>query len=213
MDEQGQRPPPRNPRGAIDAAVWRVAATVVTGAMAVVFDATMVSVAIHDLARELNVPLGTIQWVGTGYLLPMFVTIPMAGVDFASAHVLVPLLVGGACVATFIARALSRPSRSLVDLTLFRHRPLATATAYAGLRGPEVSSASMITRIAQQLGGSTGTALLAFILQTATLDRDLAGGFRTAFWWAVALTAMAMPLSLLLPQRGGTEQALPVAEP
>ena len=63
----------------IDPAVWRTAFTIIVGALAVVFDTTIVSVALNDLGRELNAPLSTIQWISTGYLLAMFVTIPVAG--------------------------------------------------------------------------------------------------------------------------------------
>ena len=63
----------------IDPAVWRIAFTVIAGAMAVVFDTTIVSVALNDLAHDLHTPIATIQWVSTGYLLAMFITIPIAG--------------------------------------------------------------------------------------------------------------------------------------
>ncbi|MEU4246198.1 MDR family MFS transporter [Amycolatopsis sp. NPDC026612] len=63
--------------GRVDPAVWRLAFTIIAGALAAMFDTTIVSVAINDLARELHAPLGTIQWVSTGYLLAMFVTIPI----------------------------------------------------------------------------------------------------------------------------------------
>ncbi|WP_433469835.1 MDR family MFS transporter [Spirillospora sp. CA-128828] len=62
-----------------DPAVWRMAFTIIVGALAVVFDTTIVSVALNDLAKELGAPLATIQWVSTGYLLAVFVTIPLAG--------------------------------------------------------------------------------------------------------------------------------------
>lgn len=63
----------------IEYAVWVTAFTVIVGAMAVVFDATIVSIAIQDLTTDLHASLSTIQWVSTGYLLAMFVTIPVAG--------------------------------------------------------------------------------------------------------------------------------------
>ncbi|WP_432826714.1 MDR family MFS transporter [Dactylosporangium sp. CA-092794] len=63
----------------VDPAVWRTAFTIIAGAMVVVFDATIVSVALNDLAKDLHAPISTIQWVSTGYLLAMFVTIPVAG--------------------------------------------------------------------------------------------------------------------------------------
>ncbi|MFD5654035.1 MDR family MFS transporter [Streptomyces sp. NPDC127039] len=63
----------------VDPAVWRLAFTVIAGAMAVVFDTTILSVALNDLAADLHAPLSTIQWVSTAYLLAMFVTIPLTG--------------------------------------------------------------------------------------------------------------------------------------
>ncbi|MFH8405624.1 hypothetical protein ACH4FX_12735 [Streptomyces sp. NPDC018019] len=74
-----------------------------------------------------------------------------------------------------------------------------------GLRHAEIPDAGIITRVAQQIGGSVGTAALAVVLQRATGDARtpgaLADGFRTAFWWSVAFTAVAVPLCLLLPGR------------
>ena len=63
----------------IDPAVWRTAFTIVAGAMAVVFDATIVSLAINPLAQGFNASIATVQWVNAGYLLAMFVTIPLVG--------------------------------------------------------------------------------------------------------------------------------------
>ncbi|MEV6358329.1 MDR family MFS transporter [Streptomyces hydrogenans] len=63
----------------VDPAVWRLAFTVIAGAMAVVFDTTILSVALNDLAADLDASLSTIQWVSTAYLLAMFVTIPLTG--------------------------------------------------------------------------------------------------------------------------------------
>ena len=65
--------------GRVDPAVWRLAFTIIVGALAPMFDTTIVSVAINDLARVLHAPLGTIQWVSTGYLLALGVTIPVVG--------------------------------------------------------------------------------------------------------------------------------------
>jgi EmrB/QacA subfamily drug resistance transporter len=64
---------------AVDPAIWRMAFTIVVGAMAVIFDTTIVSVALNDLTHELHASLSTVQWISTGYLLAMFVTIPVAG--------------------------------------------------------------------------------------------------------------------------------------
>lgn len=62
----------------VDPAVRRIGATLVVGALGVVFDTTVVSVALDDLAKAFDAPLATVQWVSTGYLLAVFVTIPLA---------------------------------------------------------------------------------------------------------------------------------------
>src|SRR6478752_418376 len=51
----------------------------IVGGLAVIFDSTIVSIALHTLAADLNVPVSTIQWVSTGYLLALGVTIPVVG--------------------------------------------------------------------------------------------------------------------------------------
>ncbi|MEU4218424.1 DHA2 family efflux MFS transporter permease subunit [Actinoplanes sp. NPDC026623] len=63
--------------------------------------------------------------------------------------------------------------------------------AYLGLDRDRIPQASMITRIAQQVGGSFGTAILAVVLQ--------AGTFPAAFWVATGVSVLAIGLSFLLP--------------
>ena len=59
--------------------VWIVAAVVVVGAIMSILDTTIVNVALETLARELDAPLSTIQWVSTGYLLALATVIPLTG--------------------------------------------------------------------------------------------------------------------------------------
>jgi MFS family permease len=101
--------------------------------------------------------------------------------------------------------------------------PLSGA-AFFGLGHKEIPDASIIVRVAQQVGGSVGIAVLAVILQHATsgarTPSALADGFGDAFWWSVAFTAVAVPLCLFLPGRPrppapateetGAEDAVPV---
>lgn len=63
----------------LDPAVMRIAMAVVIGGIAVIFDTTIVSVALHELGVGLDASVDTIQWVSTAYLLAMFVAIPLAG--------------------------------------------------------------------------------------------------------------------------------------
>jgi MFS family permease len=63
----------------VDPQVLKVAMVLIVGGLAVVFDTTIVSVALHSLAAQLNTSIETIQWVSTGYLLALGVTIPLVG--------------------------------------------------------------------------------------------------------------------------------------
>ncbi|MBN9619734.1 MAG: DHA2 family efflux MFS transporter permease subunit, partial [Actinobacteria bacterium] len=66
-------------RSGVDPEVRRIAFAVIAGAIVVIFDSTIVSVALQQLSLHLHTSLGTIQWVSTGYLLAMFLAIPAAG--------------------------------------------------------------------------------------------------------------------------------------
>jgi EmrB/QacA subfamily drug resistance transporter len=63
----------------LDPGVVKVATVLIVGALAVVFDTTIVSVALHTMAAELHTSIATIQWVSTGYLLALGVAIPLVG--------------------------------------------------------------------------------------------------------------------------------------
>lgn len=87
------------------------------------------------------------------------------------------------------------------------------SVAFVGLERQQVPHASIITRLAQQLGGAFGTAILAVILQSATNSAtgpgDLARGFDQAFWWTVGFTVVAIGICLALP---GKPAAVPADE-
>ena len=63
----------------LDPALLKLAGIVLVGAVAVQLDATIVSVAIDTLGRDLHAGLSTIQWVSTGYLLALALVIPLTG--------------------------------------------------------------------------------------------------------------------------------------
>jgi len=62
----------------VDPKVLKTALILVVGALAVVFDTTIVGVALQRLATDLRVPVSTIQWVTTGYLLALGVAVPLS---------------------------------------------------------------------------------------------------------------------------------------
>jgi EmrB/QacA subfamily drug resistance transporter len=73
------------------------------------------------------------------------------------------------------------------------------SVAFVGVARGDVPHASVISRIASQVGGSFGVAVLAVILTAAVASSGGSAGFDAAFWWATAFAAVGIPLSLLLP--------------
>jgi EmrB/QacA subfamily drug resistance transporter len=69
----------RGPDEGLSREVKVVAGVVVLGVIMSLLDTTIVSVALDTLSRDLHSPLGTIQWVSTGYLLSLAMVIPLAG--------------------------------------------------------------------------------------------------------------------------------------
>src|SRR5580692_8065607 len=62
----------------LDPKVVKTALILIVGLMAVIFDTTIVSVALHTLAAQLHAPVSTIQWVTTGYLLALGIVVPLS---------------------------------------------------------------------------------------------------------------------------------------
>ena len=62
----------------VDPQVIKTAMILLVGAMAVIFDTTIVSIALHTLAVRLHTSVPTIQWVTTGYLLALGIAVPLS---------------------------------------------------------------------------------------------------------------------------------------
>jgi EmrB/QacA subfamily drug resistance transporter len=77
------------------------------------------------------------------------------------------------------------------------------AVAYLGLDRAQIPHASVLTRTAQQIGGSFGVAVLAVIFESAVAAHHghLTAAFHVAFWWSVGFAALAALLSFWLPGR------------
>jgi len=63
----------------MDPELMRLAAILLVGAIAALLDTTIVNVAIRTIGQDLHAPLGTVQWVMTGYLLSYGMVIPLSG--------------------------------------------------------------------------------------------------------------------------------------
>lgn len=74
------------------------------------------------------------------------------------------------------------------------------AVIYNGLVGEDVAHTSVLTRVAQQVGGSFGTALLAVVLEHGLTSRSVDAAFDRAFWWAVGLSLIAAVVVPALPR-------------
>jgi hypothetical protein len=83
----------------------------------------------------------------------------------------------------------------------------AMAGAFQGLTRADLPHASSVTRIAQQVGGAFGAAVLVVILASQTATHAAAGSgaaalaFGHTFWWCVGFTAVAVIPALMLPGR------------
>jgi EmrB/QacA subfamily drug resistance transporter len=63
----------------IDPRVWRITGVVALAPLMTSLDSTVVNVSLSTLGQELRVPLITIQWVVTGYLLALALMLPLSG--------------------------------------------------------------------------------------------------------------------------------------
>jgi EmrB/QacA subfamily drug resistance transporter len=66
----------------LDPALVKLALAIVVGVVAAILDLTIVNVAIDTLQRRLHTSVSTIQWVSTGYVLAVAMTIPVSGWAF-----------------------------------------------------------------------------------------------------------------------------------
>jgi EmrB/QacA subfamily drug resistance transporter len=69
-------PPPSD---RVDGALLRLIGVLGLGGVMSYFDATIINVSVQTLKARLGVPLGTITWVATGYLLAVAIAVPLAG--------------------------------------------------------------------------------------------------------------------------------------
>ena len=72
------------------------------------------------------------------------------------------------------------------------------SVAYQDIQPAGIPHATMNTRIAQQVGASFGTAIVAVTLQSV-LAHGATSAFQGAFWWAIGITIAALIPALALP--------------
>src|SRR3984885_3457081 len=67
------------PSSTVDRRVWIIAAACTCGPLMSGLDSTMVNVSLDTIGRAFDVPLGTVQWVTSGYLLALALALPLSG--------------------------------------------------------------------------------------------------------------------------------------
>src|ERR1700733_11263151 len=67
------------PSSTVDRRVWIIAAACTCGPLMSGLDSTMVNVSLDTIGRAFNVPLGTTQWITSGYLLALALALPLSG--------------------------------------------------------------------------------------------------------------------------------------
>jgi EmrB/QacA subfamily drug resistance transporter len=63
----------------VDRRVWVIAAACTCGPLMSGLDSTMVNVSLDTIGRAFQAPLGTIQWITSGYLLALALALPLSG--------------------------------------------------------------------------------------------------------------------------------------
>lgn len=66
-------------REKLDPRVWRIVGVALLGPLITNIDSTVVNVSLNALGHDLHVPLITLQWVITGYLLALALMLPLSG--------------------------------------------------------------------------------------------------------------------------------------
>ena len=118
---RGAGPPVDTGKGVFagfDPQLKRLAVVVVLGSIMSILDTTIVNIAVPTLAKDFRAPLSQVQWVSTGYLLALAVTIPLTGwaVDrFGAKRMWITSL-----VLFLVGSALSGASWSIGSLIVFR---------------------------------------------------------------------------------------------
>lgn len=72
-DSDATTPPPISPR------IWKIAAVTGAGAFIAMLDSTVANLAIESIRDDLHSTLPVIQWIATGYLIALAVSLPATG--------------------------------------------------------------------------------------------------------------------------------------
>ncbi len=193
---KNDQPPPLWP------SIWKVACVATIGAFMAQIDATVVNVSLASLGRELHASLATIQWVTSGYLLALALTLPLNGwlVDRIGTKAMYLW-----CFGVFtLASALCGLARSPSSLIAFR--------VLQGMAGGLLAPMAQMTmaRAAGKRMAEVISIVALPVLLAPLLGPVLAGAILSVLSWRwlflvnlpVGVVAMAMTFAFL-PRDGG----------
>ncbi len=190
----------------IDPSVWKTAIVVVIAPFMAQMDSSVVNVSLSSIGHALDAPIATAQWIVSGYLLAMALTLPLNGwlVDRIGAKRLYVML-----FALFtLASVLCGVSRTMGELI--------AARIFQGLAGGVLAPMAqmMIARAAGQnmarvMGYTTVPILLAPIVGPLVAGAILAHAEWPWLFWLnvpVGLLGVALAVRLLPRDAGSTER-------
>jgi EmrB/QacA subfamily drug resistance transporter len=179
----------------LDRLVMKTAIVLLIGALAPLFDSTMVNVSIHTIAFDMKTTYSVVQWIITGYVLAMGLVIPISGwatkrFGCKRSYIfgLVIFLIGSVC---------SMLSWNIESLIIFR----IIQGAGTGLLMPALQ-----TELVQISGGRNLARIMSIISIPALLGPILGpvlGGiivssanWRAIFWVNIPICIVAIPLAV-----------------
>ncbi|GIF48275.1 EmrB/QacA subfamily drug resistance transporter [Asanoa ferruginea] len=182
------------PATRLDPAFIRQAAVLITGVLAVVFDTTIVNVALDTLGRDLHASIATVQWVTTGYLLALAIVIPVTGWlldQFGAKTVWISAL--ALFLAGSVGASLAWDAGSLITFRVVQGvgggimLPVMTTLLMQSLGGRSLGSATAVIAMPVLLGPILGPVLGGLIVTHLT--------WRWIFWVNVPLCVVGMVLA------------------
>lgn len=170
---------------------WLIAAITGTGAFMAMLDSTVVNLAIESIRVDLESSLSVVQWVSTGYLCALAVSLPMAawlGVRYGYGRVWKASL---ACfIAASILCALSTSSTTLIAARALQGLagglmvPASQAVVGANVKEEHLGRIFGWIGLAVALGPALGPGLAGVLLESAS--------WRWLFWINVPIGLLAL---------------------
>ncbi len=160
------------PSHRVDTKVWIIAAACACGPLMSGLDSTMVNISLNTLGRAFAVPLGTIQWVTSAYLLSLALALPLSGwlVDRIGARrvflgCFVVFILGSALSGSAVSITMLIASRVLQGIAGGLMAPMMQMmmARHAGRHMARVIGvAAMPVMVGQMLGPSLGGLILTY---------------------------------------------------